>query len=280
MGGLNIDLREIHSIGRHTREHIVSAALCPELGRWGIFLSGLSEARSGFRFVRVKPDFSQVLACLGGSGRVLLGGEWQVLEPGFAYVTPRGVLHSYYAEGRKPWRLAWVMYGPSATTAPGTRLGAAVSVSLDALPLAQVIEGLYRELQRPRDASVREHWAALVHAHAERAVAAPAGDRRLFELWQEVRERLAEPWDLGSLAARAGVSAEHLRRLCRVEHGVSPLRYLTRLRMHHAAGLLGLPPYTVERVAELVGYENPFAFSTAFKRVMGHSPSRLRNHGP
>ncbi len=271
-----MDLRQIHSIGKRTREYIVSDALCPELGRSGIRLAGLSEARSGFRFQRLKPEFTQLLACHGGRGWVSIGEQWCELSAGSAYVTPRGVTHGYYADGRKPWHLSWVMYGEHAADAPGARLDCPAVVSVDAQALAYVIQGLFGEVNRTRDRVVREHWAALVHAHALRSVRAPSVDRRLLELWQEVRARLAERWDLNSLAARAGMSAEHLRRLCRAEHGMSPLRYLTRLRMQHAAGLLGLPPYTVERVAELVGYENPFAFSTAFKRVMGHPPGRLR----
>jgi AraC-like DNA-binding protein len=47
--------------------------------------------------------------------------------------------------------------------------------------------------------------------------------------------------------------------------------------MRHAASLLASDFYTIETVAQKVGYDNPFAFSTAFKRVMGVSPSAYRN---
>jgi transcriptional regulator GlxA family with amidase domain len=164
--------------------------------------------------------------------------------------------------------------------APGVRLEEPCIVPIDAHALAHAVEGLHRELEGVAEPRLLEHWGAIVHMHAERAVAPSTRDERLMELWNEVRSALGENWDLASLAHRAGLSIEHLRRLCHAEYGVSPLRHLTCLRMQHAAGLLELPRFTVERVAELCGYENPFAFSTAFKRVMGYPPSQLRPRMP
>jgi AraC-like DNA-binding protein len=46
----------------------------------------------------------------------------------------------------------------------------------------------------------------------------------------------------------------------------SPLRRVTELRLRHAASLLASELYTVECAASRVGYGNPFAFNTAFKR--------------
>ena len=46
--------------------------------------------------------------------------------------------------------------------------------------------------------------------------------------------------------------------------------------MRRAAALLAAESYTVEAVARLVGYENPYTFSTAFKRQMGAPPSAYR----
>ncbi|QFU02901.1 DNA-binding transcriptional regulator AraC [Halomonas sp. THAF5a] len=43
-----------------------------------------------------------------------------------------------------------------------------------------------------------------------------------------------------------------------------------------AADLLCQPEATVSRVAEQVGYATPYAFSAAFKRVRGVSPTRYR----
>jgi len=52
--------------------------------------------------------------------------------------------------------------------------------------------------------------------------------------------------------------------------------------MRQAMALLASDFCTIEIVAQKVGYDNPFAFSTAFKRYQGISPSeyRFKAHGP
>ena len=54
------------------------------------------------------------------------------------------------------------------------------------------------------------------------------------------------------------------------------MRYLARWRMQLAARLLSDGTATIGEIAGRVGYESEAAFSRAFKRLMGVSPSRWR----
>nr|MDQ2687456.1 helix-turn-helix transcriptional regulator [Armatimonadota bacterium] len=152
-------------------------------------------------------------------------------------------------------------------------------VRLDPRPLADAIQGLYRESLGAAEPALLHSWAHLTHAYAQRALGpnlAGSVDNRLRALWERVDAHLAHPWTVADLANVAGTSGEHLRRLCRSQMGRSPMRHVAHLRMRRAAALLSTQSYTVEAVAEQVGYENPFAFSTAFKRSLGLSPSDYR----
>ncbi|MFI5776238.1 AraC family transcriptional regulator [Nocardia sp. NPDC051570] len=86
------------------------------------------------------------------------------------------------------------------------------------------------------------------------------------------------PWTAESLAAHAAVSRATLYRRFTALFGESPLSYLNSRRMTLAAGLLarGEP---VAAVARKVGYTNPFAFSTAFRRHHGQPPRTLHPQG-
>jgi transcriptional regulator GlxA family with amidase domain len=46
--------------------------------------------------------------------------------------------------------------------------------------------------------------------------------------------------------------------------------------MQRAAHLLRSTPMSITQIASLVGYENAFAFSTAFKRFFALNPSTFR----
>lgn len=85
------------------------------------------------------------------------------------------------------------------------------------------------------------------------------------------------PWTVAALARRTGVSRSTLAKRFTELLGEPPLTYLTRWRMTLAADLLTEhPSATVASVARTVGYTDPFAFSVAFKRVRGTTPSAYR----
>lgn len=274
---INTDLREIHLVGPQTREWLVSPALCPALASHGILLAGLTDAGPGFHFVRPMPRWNQLLVCTGGTGWVLNSGEWTRCEAGMAYLTPSGVLHAYQCDPDSRWELCWL-------TSPDDWLHIGDEPALLAVgagPLAGAISGLHREAMEAADPALLAPWAFLVAAYTRRIVRPDEGDGRLSRLWNAVGASLSSAWDVNSLAAQAGVSGEHLRRLCLRHLGHSPMRQVTALRMRQATALLASESYTVEAVAHLVGYENPFAFSVAFKRHQGISPSEYRQkaHG-
>ncbi len=79
-----------------------------------------------------------------------------------------------------------------------------------------------------------------------------------------------------SLAKRMSVSTTYLRLLFCENFGISPIKYLTRLRIDYATRLLESGYYTVEEVAKLSGYVDPKYFSTVYKRSTGESPRHRR----
>jgi AraC-like DNA-binding protein len=264
-------IRETHIVGARTRERIVHPAQCAALRQRGIRLTGLSDARPGFRFVRHRPGMIQILACYAGRGRVWIDGRWQSCEAGQAYITPAEAFHAYHAAGR--WRVGWVIYAPS-ESAPAASAPALARVNVE--PFRDAINGLYREMVGPGDPAVAQHWAELIDAMARR-MAGPGGSvDRLAGVWEAVDADPARPWTLEDMASLADVSTEHLRRLCRARHGRTPMRRVTHLRMQRALGLLAGTDRSIESIARDVGYENAFAFSTAFRRWMGAPPSSLR----
>lgn len=80
------------------------------------------------------------------------------------------------------------------------------------------------------------------------------------------------PWTVAGIAAQVGVSRAAFARRFSDLVGEPPMTYLTRRRLSLAADLLLDPNSTIGAVARQVGYNGPFALSTAFKRERGISP--------
>jgi transcriptional regulator GlxA family with amidase domain len=109
-----------------------------------------------------------------------------------------------------------------------------------------------------------DQWLVSVRdPHIARAVAA-------------MREAPGEQWTVERLARVASASrtvfAERFRELV----GDSPNRYLTAVRMEHAARLLRDGRLSVADVAARLGYSSDVAFSRAFRRHTGESPAMWR----
>jgi AraC-like DNA-binding protein len=83
-------------------------------------------------------------------------------------------------------------------------------------------------------------------------------------------------WTVAELAAGAAVSRSLLDERFRQVLGRSPIRYLTEWRMHLAADLLATGELSIAAVSRRVGYDSEEAFSRAFKRERGASPSHWR----
>jgi AraC-like DNA-binding protein len=58
--------------------------------------------------------------------------------------------------------------------------------------------------------------------------------------------------------------------------GCPPIQYLTRWHMQIAASRLADPNVKIAAVAHEIGYESEAAFSRAFKKFAGRSPSQWR----
>lgn len=83
---------------------------------------------------------------------------------------------------------------------------------------------------------------------------------------------------IGELAARIGVNRSHLATSFRKEANLSPQEFLLNIRMDKAVSLLQETSFSIKKIAEMVGYEDVFAFSKIFKKHIGIAPRHFRNH--
>lgn len=140
--------------------------------------------------------------------------------------------------------------------------------------------------QRIGSAFAMRQYAQLLLLEVLRAYAGQ-GDlpRGLLRLHADLRLRPAlglmhaEPgrtWGLDELARAAAMSRTSFAERFHDIAGVPPLTYLARWRMLLAQRALRDSDARVGELALELGYGSESAFSTAFKRVVGESPSRYR----
>jgi transcriptional regulator GlxA family with amidase domain len=91
-----------------------------------------------------------------------------------------------------------------------------------------------------------------------------------------LRERLAEPWTLNSLAEEIHLSRSQLARSFDATVGTSPMAYLRKLRVERMARLLVSTDLSIAEAARSVGWKNQFHASQCFHAAYGVSPTEFR----
>lgn len=134
------------------------------------------------------------------------------------------------------------------------------------LILERLVEVLLVEALRFRSASA---------AREEQGLLAGLADPALARALREIHVDVARRWTVEQLARTAGMSrAAFAERFAR-KVGMPPMQYLLEWRVALAKDMLRTERPPLAAVAERVGYQSASAFSTAFTRLTGRSPSEF-----
>jgi len=266
------------------RGWLEGAPVCGLLANQHIAHAGRMWAVAPFEVVRPDASGTFAMVVVEGEGEVLIGGKWRGLEVGQACLLPAfsstGIRAAKKRSRRKDsvWEFAWVRYLESRERAPLLSRNSPVVSPTDPAPLVHAIAGLRAESMHPEpEGAALHHWVELIHGFVERAAQPYRLDDRLWRVWEAVEGDLSRRWTLEELAGLAHLSPEHVRRLCREQLGRTAIQQVTHLRMRKAAELLSSTDYTVEGIANEIGYDSPFTFSNAFLRWTGRRPSEYRS---
>ena len=134
------------------------------------------------------------------------------------------------------------------------------------LILERLVEVLLVEALRFRSASA---------AREEQGLLAGLSDPALAQTLREIHVDVSRRWTVEQLARTAGMSrAVFAERFAR-KIGMPPMQYLLEWRVALAKDMLRKERPSLAEVAERVGYQSASAFSTAFTRLTGRSPSEF-----
>jgi len=235
----------------------------------GLDCLGVTQAGPRLRVARNDWQGTVVVTVLAGAGQCRLAGRWEALPIGDWYQVPPMADYGYRSAGT-PWDVAWLVWVGATGPQPGLPEPRRFRADTN------LIHHLFAALGQAVSEGDRDLAGALVPL-LDRRVRQACGEHPggLAPLWREVSAHPGRPWNLSALARLAGSSPERLRLASLAQTGRSPMRQVAMLRMRHAAGLLA-GGMTVGEAGLAVGYEDASAFTTAFSRVYGFPPHRMR----
>jgi transcriptional regulator GlxA family with amidase domain len=105
----------------------------------------------------------------------------------------------------------------------------------------------------------------------------PAGGR-FGDLLDYIRTQLHRPLGVEQLAAHAAMSPRHFARAFRAETGITPAKFVERLRAEAARAALESGASSVQAVARQCGFGDPERLRRSLVRIYGAPPSAWRRN--
>ncbi|WP_231984046.1 AraC family transcriptional regulator [Mycobacterium sp. 852013-51886_SCH5428379] len=113
---------------------------------------------------------------------------------------------------------------------------------------------------------------------AQRGLIAGLSDSVLAPALRQLHADVARGWTVAQLAREASVSRTVFAERFSRTTGMSPMQYLLQLRMALAQEILRTEQPSMAELARRVGYQSAGAFTTAFSKLTGRSPSEFRRN--
>ncbi len=106
----------------------------------------------------------------------------------------------------------------------------------------------------------------------------PEADDHFKKARQIMAEHCFENISIDEISAQCQMSSNSLRRLFQKKAGMSPLKYLTELRLKKAVTMLSHSAASVRQIARKCGFADPSRFCTVFRKRYGSTPEQFRKH--
>ncbi len=98
---------------------------------------------------------------------------------------------------------------------------------------------------------------------------------KLEPVFDFIHENLHQTIRVEEIAAVAGMSEKYFISYFKQSLGLTPGRYIYQLKMNRARELLYLKRYSIQQIASMLGYPDPYSFSKAFKKYYKVPPSKF-----
>lgn len=238
---------------------------------------------------RRRPDYGGYLFqyTLRGLGKLEWNGQTRPLPAGSAFLTAIPEDSRYFLPeeaGEGGWEILYLHFSGSGAAPFYEKIrelpSPVFTLDPDSIPISLLL-GLHRTMQSGASLQKYEGGEILCRFLSSllRELERPACALRqpYIELaCRKMRERYASLSGIQEIAGELGVSLPHFTRTFHQETGMTPIRFLTNLRLEHAIHLLLNTDASMEQIAADCGFSCANYFAKVFRKAMHTSPADYR----
>lgn len=212
--------------------------------------------------------------------------HYMISENQYFLITP-GTLVFYRADTQNPWTYTWICF--NGTSVPDMLRHCHISPESPVQPYSHpddIRRIIFKMLKHPEKTPANEcHIQSGLYAIFAKLCKASKASYNALESNDNFYVSQATSYILGNsdpnitvtdIANYLHITRSYLFTLFKEHLNTSPQRFLAMSRIRNACELLTNTDLPINTIASSCGYQNPFAFSRAFKKEMAITPSEYR----
>ncbi|AZB40971.1 AraC family transcriptional regulator [Bacillus sp. FJAT-42376] len=236
-----------------------------------------------------RKDLGKVIfqVTLSGFGEIQIDGKTHRVQPGQAFIVKSPSNYRYYLpETSDKWEFMYLtLYGEEADRCINhirQKTSQVLRFHPESIPV-KLLKQIYDEASTKNIKSAYKGSSLAYQFIMELYEYVSEMDKEMDE-WPEsvvsavlfARHSYDSPIGPDEMADASGLSRYHFTRMFKKNTGLTPIQYLTNIRVAKAVELLTHTKYTIEEIAGLVGYTNANYLNKVCRKVTGKSPGQIR----
>ncbi|WP_274648867.1 AraC family transcriptional regulator [Paenibacillus humicola] len=234
-------------------------------------------------------EIHQILYAVKGAGTITLDGKRQkFLQDSAAFIAPRSN-HAVFSEsGLTLLVLAFNVTAFDSSAASGllqSSFPSSAFLRLNPFSAADLRQLLRKMLFEQSHRDEFSAWALHIYMFefllalarsSQSALVTDSNALRAERIRNYIDRHYFEPLTAGDIAARLGIGTRHVNNIFKDHYRLTPIQYLTEVRIRLAKKLLIETEKDIASVCFEVGYETLPTFYRAFKNIVNMSPNMFR----
>ncbi len=229
--------------------------------------------------------FTEIFYVTGGSGYMKIENEKIPLAANSIVLIGAQVQHTEYSNTKDP--LDYYVIGVEGLKINSTHPSeySLVQASSNTSAIHQCFENIMKEMDRKKEGyeEVCQYYLAILilllwrKDNASYAlVDTHNSSRECHKAKQYIENNYHEKITLDSLSQICNLTKYYLSHKFTELYGISPMAYVTEVRIGVAKDLLKTTSYSIEEISEATGFSSGSYFSQVFQKVRGISPQQYR----
>ena len=226
-----------------------------------------------------------LLYCTEGEGYVQVGGRIHTIRAREACCIPIHAGHKYYASQSNPWSIFWVHFKGENVKYFPLEEPRVLSVSSQTADnrIMTLFHLLFRVLRRNYTQGnfiyISQVLSLILSEIYFREKGNETGkqNRHITSIVHYMYANMDKSLSLEDLAEEFHLSKSYINAIFKKYADRSPIDFFLNIKMQEACKLLRSTNLYIFEIGRRLGYEDPYYFSRAFKKVIGISPKEYRD---